>query len=362
MAILAPVGILFLIQIYQERRQGFGKAFLNAARIFMLWLILLVGAYIVFWPGMWVAPQKMLYEVYGNAFSYAFQGSRLAVTGELESSRFSLNLGITGILSLIEMLLRRTTLLAWIGILFGFALLRQKESIYKILFTLLWITAAAFILMFGIAQGRDSPHYILCSYLALNLLAGLGWFYSIKALEDRFASLRLQYIVLPLLLFFQVWSAVPFFPYYFTYQNPVTYQYYDDKDFPLFPYGEGLELAGQYLAGLPNAKDSTALVYYSRGCFSYFYPGVTNGFKPYYVDGAHAEDLLNSIRSVNYLVVYYPVQGQISKYAGYVKALTGAKPIHEVWLDGRRYVLIYQVDQIPESVFESLAKLKPLQP
>ena len=29
-------------------------------------------------------------------------------------------------------------------------------------------TAAVFILIFGIAQGRNSPHYILASYLALN--------------------------------------------------------------------------------------------------------------------------------------------------------------------------------------------------
>ena len=33
---------------------------------------------------MWVAPGKMLYEVYGNAFSYAFQGARLTVTEELD--------------------------------------------------------------------------------------------------------------------------------------------------------------------------------------------------------------------------------------------------------------------------------------
>lgn len=363
LAILAPVGILFLIQIYQERRAGFWKAFLNNTKIFIFWVFILIGAYIFFWPGMWVAPQKMLYEVYGNAFSYAFQGSRLAVTGELESSQFSLNLNANGIFSLVEMFLRRTTPLTWVGILLGFAYLWQKEFIYKILFAQLWVTAAAFIIMFGVAQGRNSPHYILCSYLALNTLAGLGWFYFIKKLVNQFAEIKFQqaqYAGLFLLLFFQFGSGALHFPYYFTYENPILYLYNTKKDYPLFPYGEGLEFAGQYLTSLPNAKDSSALVYYSRGSFSYFYTGTTYGFKPYYIDGAHQKDLLNSIQSVNYLVVYYAVQGRPGKYKDYIEALSGAQPIHEVWVEGRKYVSIYQVDQIPESVFESLMNLSLL--
>jgi hypothetical protein len=343
------------------------KTLIKNIKIVMLWLVLLVIAYFAFWPGMWVAPQKMLYEVYGNAFSYAFQGARLSAAGELETSRFSLDLKITGIFSLAEMILRRTTPLTWLGILFGFSLpfTRDREWVgaRQHLFTLLWITAIAFVVMFGIAQGRNSPHYILCSYLALNLLAGLGWFNIIQMLVARLATItaqRFQYAALFVLIFLQLWSAAAFFPYYFTYQNPILYQYKRNEEFPLFSYGEGLELAAQYLAGLPNAKDSTALVYYSRGCFSYFYPGTTLGFRPYYVDGLHAQDLLHSIRSSEYVVVYYAVQGGITSYHGYIEALSNVKPIHEVWLDGRKYAIIYQVDQIPEVVFQTLADLKPV--
>ncbi len=366
-AVLAPVGVLFLMQIYRERGEGLVKAFVENVKIFMLWLILLVIAYFAFWPGMWVAPQKMLYEVYGNAFSYTFQGARLSAAGELQTSRFSLDLNFSGILSLAGMILRRTTPLTWLGILFGFSLpfTRDREWVGARgqLFTLLWITALAFVTLFGIAQGRNSPHYILCSYLALNLLAGLGWFNIIKMLVARLATItaqRFQYIVLLTLIFLQFGSAAAFFPYYFTYQNPILYQYKRNEKFPLFPYGEGLELAAQYLAGLPNAKDSTALVYFSRGCFSYFYPGTTLGFRPYYVDGLHGQDLLRSIRSSDYLVVYYAVQGVNMNYRGYIEALSGANPIHEVWLDGRKYAVIYQMDQIPESVLQALADLKPI--
>ena len=366
MAILAPVGVLFLIQVYQERGEGLLKAFGRNVKTFILWLLLLVITYFVFWPGMWVAPQKMLYEVYGNAFSYAFQGARLSAAGQLEASRFKLDLNGAGILSLVEMILRKTTPLTWLGILFGFFLpfTRDREWVgaRRQLFILFWITTLAFVVMFGIAQGRNSPHYILCCYLALNLLAGLGWFHVLNGIAARIVRVRMQgcqIAALSILLFLQFWSAAAYFPYYFTYQNPILYQYKRNENFPLFAYGEGLDLAARYLAGLPNAKDSTALVYYSRGCFSYLYPGTTLGFRPYYVDGLHAQDLISSIRSSNYLVVYYAVQGHAASYQGYLEALSDVEPIHEVWLNGRKYVIIYQVDQIPGSTLESLANLKP---
>jgi hypothetical protein len=380
MAIFAPVGVLLLVQIVQE------KNFFKSLKIFALWLVALVATYFIFWPGMWVAPQKMLYEVYGNAFSYAFQGGRLAVTGELQTSRFSLDLNFAGMWELTKILLMRTTPLTWLGVLFGcalpFAPTRERIGARGYLFPSLLISAAAFILMFGIAQGRNSPHYILCSYLALNLFAGLGWFYFIQRLTfqkwdaDERGKTRIESVfqkiprssafirvlykffqpaALFVALFLQLSSAMTYYPYYFTYQS-----FGRGAAFPSFPYGEGLELAGQYLAKQPNAKDSTALVYYSRGCFSYFYPGLTNGFRPYYVDGAHSQDLLREIKSADYLVVYYAAQGQLDKYAGYIEALSAVKPIHEVWLNGRKYVIIYQVDSIPDSVFEALANLKPL--
>lgn len=372
LAMLAPIGILFLIQTYRESGQGWGKSIFANLKVSLAWLGILVAAYFIFWPGMWVAPGKMLYEVYGNAFSYAFQGGRLAVTGELNSSQFSLDFNFAGIAAIAETILRRTTLFTWLGILFSFALWQVPQSTRmddpqnadlpqsgKILFALFWGAALAFVILFGVAQGRNSPHYVLSSYLALNLLAGLGWVALLRQISNRFG--KVQFIVLPLLLLFQALGALPNYPYYYTYENPLLANYRRDRTMALFPYGEGLEFAGQYLASLPDAENSTALVYYSRGCFSYFYPGKTTGFKNYYTDGAHPTELLDALHSADYVVVYYIVQGHMEKYAGYVKALEAVKPIHEVWLDGRKYVVIYRVGDIPQSVFDELANL-PLVP
>ena len=361
-AMLAGIGILLLMQLFQERQQGWVKGLLNIVKVFSLWFVFLAVTYFIFWPGMWVAPGKMLYEVYGNAFSYAFQGSRLTITKELDVSRFSLS-NFSGIWEMASVLFYRTTPVTWLGVILGFALpfTRDRELVHpnRLLFTLLLTNAIAFIFLIGIAQGRNSPHYILTSYLSLNLLAGLGWLHVFQWIASRFSMKRaqFQYMGLAVILMLQIWSAVSQFPYYFTYRNPILYSAGWYNDYPQKPYGEGLEFAAQYLAGMPNAKDLTALVYYSRGCFSYFYPGKSVSFRPYYVDGAHAEDLLNNIRSADYLVVYYAGQSQGEAYQAYLNILSAVKPIHVIWMDGYEYVQIYKIDSLPSGIFEALGNL-----
>jgi hypothetical protein len=360
-AMLAAVGILLLMQIYNDRQQGLLQALWSGTKTFIIWLAVLVVTYFVFWPGMWVAPGKMLFEVYGNAFSYAFQGARLKVTEELDVASFRLDSNLSGVWAVARVLFYRITPLTWIGLLFGFAIpfTRDHELVrpYRQLFTLLLVTAIAFVFMIGIAQGRNSPHYILSSYLALNLLAGLGWFNFVQWFGDRFSWVHWQYAALSIILTLQVWSAISFFPYYYTYRNPILYSIGWHRSFPQFPYGEGLEIAAQYLAEMPDAEHETAFSYYPRGCFSYFYPGTTTAFRPYYTDGNHNEDLMNYIQAADYIVVYYANQGQMEKYWEYLGILAQAEPLHVIWMNGYEYVRIYKVESLPVEVLEALENL-----
>ena len=363
-AMLAAVGVLLLWQMVQDRSGGWGKSFLNVLRSFGIWLVILFVTYFVFWPGMWVAPGKMLYQVYGNAFSYAFQGARLTVTEELDVSKFSLNTRLSDIWEIVKILLYRTTPVTWLGVLLGFALpfTRDLETAPKnrLFFTLLLTNAIAFVLLIGVAQGRNSPHYILSSYLSLNLLAGLGWFHAIQLLVQRFPALRRtgQVIILSLVMLIQVGSALANFPYYFTYRNPILYAAGWYNEFPHFPYCEGLELAAHYLAELPDAANATVFSYYSRGCVSFYYPGPTISYRPYYSDGEHTEDLLNNLRASEYLIVYYANQGQLAHHLNFVNAMSKAEPFHVIWLNGYEYVRIYKVDDLTPDIYEALSNLK----
>jgi len=152
-------------------------------------------------------------------------------------------------------------------------------------------------------------------------------------------------------------SATSFFPYYFTYRNPILQSAGWYNEYPQKPYGETLEIAAKYLAELPNAADSTAFVYYSRGCFSYFYPGKSISFRPYYVDGDHAVDLLDNLNKSDYLVVYYANQLQLDKYDVYLEVLSALEPLHVIWMDGYEYVRIYKVDTIPPEIIKALENL-----
>lgn len=362
-AMLAPVGVLLLTQIYHGRQQGWLRSFWNQTKVFVIWFAFLVAAYFIFWPGMWVAPAKMLYQVYGNAFSYAFQGARLTVTEELDVSTFKLDSALAGIGTITKVLLYRITPLTWLGILFGFIFrfatsLNMSRTI-KLINTALLITALAFIGLISIAQGRNSPHYILTSYLTLNIMAGLGWFYFGKWVIQRFSAKQLawQFIPYVLVIILQISSALAYFPYYYTYRNPILYSLGWYNEYPQFPYCEGLEKAAEYLSQLPNAKEATAFAYYPRGCFSYFFVGNTTAFRPYYIDGHHTEDLLNYLTSADYLVVYYANQFQLPKYHPFLNILSSQQPIYEVWLNGYKYVQVYQVDTFQPEIFEALKDL-----
>ena len=362
-AMLAGVGIVLLVQLIEERRQGWGRAFLRSVKTFAIWFALLALTYFIFWPGMWVAPGKMLYQVYGNAFSYAFQGARLTVTEDLDVSQFSLDTTSTGVWDIAKVLLYRTTPLTWLGFLLGIALpfTRDPERVRqnRVLFTLMAVNALAFILLIGLAQGRNSPHYILSSYVSVNLLAALGWLSALGWLANRFPlrKMQVQYVGLALVLMLQAASALSFFPYYFTYRNPILQTAGWYGEYPQKPYGEALETAAQYLSQQPDAADSTVFSYYSRGCFSYFYPGKTISFRPYYIDGEHNEDLLNNLRASDYLVIYYANQIQMEKYHPFINILATVEPLHVIWMDGYEYVRIYKVDTLPPEIFEALANL-----
>ncbi|MBV6394087.1 MAG: hypothetical protein KPEEDBHJ_03333 [Anaerolineales bacterium] len=375
-AALAAVGALLLWKMIQERGHGWGRGLLSALKTFGLWFAFLALTYFAFWPGMWVAPGKMLYEVYGNAFSYAFQGARLKITEELDISQFTLNTRFTDVWEVAKIFLYRTTPVTWLGMILGFALpfTRDPERTQrnKLFFTLWLLNGVAFILLIGVAQGRNSPHYILSSYLSFNLLAGLGWFHFAEWLKSRaqggvpvardggksvYGNLW-QYGLLAVVMMYQAGSALANYPYYFTYRNPILYAAGWYNEFPHFPYCEGLETAAHFLAELPDAENATVFSYYSRGCVSYYYPGPAISYRPYYSDGEHTEDLLNNLNASEYLIVYYANQGQLAHHLNFVNAMAKAKPFHVVWLNGYEYVRIYKVDDLGPEIYEALSNLK----
>jgi 4-amino-4-deoxy-L-arabinose transferase-like glycosyltransferase len=356
-ALLVPVGLLLVMDIFQNRGR-LRTAILEAVKTLGLWSAVLALTYVLFWPGMWVAPAKMLHEVYGNAFSFAFRGARLIALEDAPSTPSNLNIGVAGIGAQLTTILWHTPVPTWVGVLLGVLLLltRAREQIplpARIIGWLAGLTGLVFVLMFGVAQGRDSPHYVLTSYWMFSLLAALGWFMAFRWLSERMRTSRVEMLGMAALVLLQAGTALAYYPYYFTYQNPLLARLQPPRG-PLWAYGEGLETAALYLSGLPDARNSVALAYYGRGCFSFFFDGQTTRFKPYYVEPGHEQDLKEALEGADYLVLYPAVQGLLPKYAHLFEALSSVKPVKEISLNGYRYALIYRVDSFSADVREKL--------
>ena len=148
---------------------------------YVKWIILFLGilslTFAILWPGMWVAPGKMLNGVFGNDLSYIFQGAQMNVANERYSIQFSLD--SNDLTTYLTYLLWRTTPIAWLGVLFACIGLFTKDNptfkpLMKRSIVYFGLLALIFILIFGIAKGRNSSHYILMSFVCLDVIAGIG--------------------------------------------------------------------------------------------------------------------------------------------------------------------------------------------
>jgi hypothetical protein len=319
---------------------------LNSLKVFLAWIGILFLVYFIAWPGMWVAPGKMLHEVYGNAFSYAFQGARLSVTQGLEPASFSLASAGVSVIKILTTVVWRTTPITWLGLLFAVIFLFSKNReliplLAKYLTSFLLLEAFACIGMFALVQGRDQPHYVLASYYGFEFAAALGWAYALRWFAQTFtwAGMPLaQTAIFAGVLIAQALGLFYTFPYYYTYLNPILLAV---NEAPRFLYGEKMEAAAAYLANKPDAKNLTALVYFGRS-FSYYFPGQTLLFKPVLFDDK--PQLIENLQQADYLVIYAGLYERLS-------LLNEITPEHIIDLNGREYLEIYRVPDIPPSFY-----------
>ncbi len=351
--VLLPVVLCIILiwAIKEWRSQGrVWSVITPSAGIFFTWLGLTVAFYILIWPGMWVAPGKMLHEVYGNAFSYAFLGSRLSVSTGLEPAAFNPLIALQSILGILISIAWRTSPLTWVGLVLAFLSIFIREpqaapSILKLLVGFLFLAALASITMFGVISGRDQPHYVMVAYVCIETAAALGWVAAIRWLGIKFKILQrswMQNASICAILAAQIAGLFGFQPYYYTYYNPILNKVYGGN-VPRFFYGERMETAAAYLAAKPDSQYLTALVYFGRS-FSYYFPGDTLVFKPVYFDDK--EQLKDILRHSDYLVLYSGLQERLPV----LKEMT---PEHVIDLNGRPYVEIYRASDVPSGFYEN---------
>jgi len=358
-ALLGVVGMMLLVGLFRrdEKKKNLASKFGDAVRVFSIWFGAAAVTYFILWPGMWVDPARMLGEVYGNAFSYAFQGARLDVTEELVPAQFSLVTRTDGILLYLRYWASGTTFITWLGMIFAGLFLFSKNNeqmsrTVKSLIGYLALLGVLFILMFGIAQGRNHAHYIMNTFVAFDVIAGIGWGAALFWARSRwkaFSSVYASLAVLVALVLIQIGFGLPYAPYYFTYKNPLA------SHPATYGYGEGLAEASDYLSTKPNADQLSAYVYNGMGTFSYFFPGETVVLKRIYLVQDDFLTITEELRNLDYLVLYPITRSfhpETEKILGVLES--ALEPEKVIYINGLEYVRIYAVVDIPEVVYEHL--------
>lgn len=352
--LIGLVGLMLVIELFKQDEKTLLSKLTSVTKTFGIWLASASLIYFILWPGMWVNPLRMLGEVYGNAFSYAFQGGRLDVTEELSPAEFSLENRFDGVLLYLTYWFSGTTFITWLGLIFAGFNFFQKEkmtALAKSTMIYLLILAGVFIAMFGLAQGRNHAHYIMSGFVALDVLAGIGWGSMWLVVQNQFKRLNEAYVSIIFVVAIaltQIGFGLPYAPYYFTYKNPLA------KQPATFGYGEGYNLAAEYLNSKPNAQEMKAYVYNGMGTFSYLFAGETLVFKRVYVVDESYEQIVEEIKSSDYLVLYPIIREKQPETEKLFRAFETITPEKTFVINGMDYVYIYNVLEIPESVYEAL--------
>ena len=367
MAMFPAIGLMLAVSIFENTKErGFKSAFVDHLKIFGIWFGTLVLVYVILWPGMWVAPGKMLYEVYGNAFSYAFQGARLEVTQELDPSQFGVDtIGGTA-LFFVKNILEFGTIITWLGVLLAIASLflrgeKAPTSNEKKIFIYLFITAVMFVLLFSIAKGKNYRHYIMTSHVCIDAIAALGWAIWLGWLGMKLETANrlkghpgfgrgIQIGVATLLIALQLASAMAFYPYYYTYYNPLLAMITGQA--PASNYGEGIEQAAEYLAQKPNAESLTVLAYRGRGPFSYFFPGKTIILNPLFIEEPGMRTMFEKMAQADYIVVTDTMGLRSERNALFMKSLNSIAPEHSIYIKGVSPIHIYRIADLPSSFYD----------
>jgi len=210
---------------------------------FFCWAFIAAVVCCALWPSLWVQPRDTL-EVLAQKGIVEHVGQAHSLP---RFHRGAVGMGDPGVTYYLDVLLFRTTLLTLpFGLLGLFVVLVVDRE---------WRRSALFLLAFALfffvqmaLGGRKEERYMLPVILAWDVLAAFGmvWW------SGRLGGWAVCLLVV------QAVVVLPLHPYYGVHYNLMLGgQREAERVLPLADFGEGLDLAGRYIAGRPDADGAT---------------------------------------------------------------------------------------------------------
>jgi 4-amino-4-deoxy-L-arabinose transferase-like glycosyltransferase len=281
------VGLVGLWSLADRRAQGEALTWQHVLLTVgdgLLWFGCAGITFVALWPAMWVIPADTLRTVF-------FIGSKYASGGHAKGNYF---LGTVsqdpGILFYPVTWLLRSSPLVWVGLVataVGLITLEINKSanqqheqaprgrLTASLVGILLAFVVLFVLFMTIGE-KKQDRYILPAYPILAIVAAIGLVqiskFKSEASNLKFLVSNIQWLIFVIILLFQGALVILNYPYYLTYYNPLLGGIRVAERLVTIGWGEGLELAADYLNQKPGAETMRVSAWY-QSTFAPFFKG-----------------------------------------------------------------------------------------
>ncbi len=252
----------------------------------LLWFAVAAAIFVIFWPAMWVVPLETLETVF-------FIGSKYATGGHAKGNYFLGSIShdpgplfypitwlyrisplvLPGLIALITAsLLRKNRNNQSTSPTHSQFTIHNSQFIHYLPLILLFILGYYLLMTIG---EKKQDRYFLPVYPWFNLIAAVGWLTFFAWLRQRFTFHALRFtlpVVVILALLVNGLLVSLNYPYYFTYYNPLLGGIRQAEKLLTIGWGEGLDLAADYLNKKSDAETTRVASWY-QSTFAPYYEG-----------------------------------------------------------------------------------------
>jgi 4-amino-4-deoxy-L-arabinose transferase-like glycosyltransferase len=342
------IGLLTVIFFLDEQRRHpshqVKKVILKTTQIYFLWVFSAALISFLVWPALTVNPRYVLRRVLFTSVEMAQAGHEHALyykgqifpTGQIGLDHFDYY-GVN--------FLWRTTPIVLIGLalLVGFWVyktyfLRQGGTDVVTISLSLFFFGFLILMSFG---DKKFDRYILPVFLVADILSAVGYGVWVEFWRTKTAYVNLRFLPLVFMaiaLLFQFTDVLRIVPYYHAYYNPLMGGPKRAPQWMQIGWGEGLDLAAEYLNQKPDAQRLVVYSWYGGGGFSYYFHGKTR-----YIPAVRQTKKMNeNLRKANYIVLYVnQIQRNLGQFT--LEYVENKTPEAKIYINGIEYVRIYAV-------------------
>jgi hypothetical protein len=337
------IALWTIVVFVRERRRGqpltFWRHVLLPGFGFGLSAVL---AMVLVWPSMWVNPIGTLQNMFEGAFGYAVGGHGANFFNGMVYRPGMISWTDAPLYYLVSILWRSTPITIFgllVAILAGIKKISpfdnqriRDAALALVLFSLLFVA-------FMTLGGKKLDRYIMPAIPPLLLTAGLGWYALADWLHTKISQLQgwgIQAVLLGLVAGLQLASAIPHFPYYLTYYDPLMGGGKKAPEVMMIGMGEGLDQAAAYLNKKTGSEDMLVLSSIAYGSTSFFFEGRAE--QMFRFDHKLSAEKRQILKEVDYALVY--VNGW-QRTTAELDFFAGAMPEKVIRLNWIEYVRIY---------------------